>query len=79
MLIEDGAADNDETVDRYVVPTWGVESVQDVLTRAFPATEDAQGNLIALKTPEFNGTAAGLERVRPVRHRLVERLPVVQR
>lgn len=56
VLIEDGAADNDETVDRYVVPTWGVESVQDVLTRAFPATEDAQGNLIALKTPEFNGT-----------------------
>ena len=56
VLIEDGAADNDETVDRYVIPTWGVESVQDVLARAFPATEDAQGNLIALKTAEFNGT-----------------------
>lgn len=57
VFIEDGVEDGDETVDQYVIPTWGVETVQDVLTRYFPAGTDADGNLNALWTPEFNGDA----------------------
>jgi hypothetical protein len=55
VFIEDGVADGDESVDSYVIPTWGTESVQDVLTRYFPASVDVEGNLNALWTPEFNG------------------------
>ncbi|MGB3221008.1 MAG: hypothetical protein WBD79_26705, partial [Anaerolineae bacterium] len=55
VFIEDGVDDGDELVDSYVIPTWGVESVQDVLTRYFPASYDVDGNLSSLRTPEFNG------------------------
>ncbi|MBP7962824.1 MAG: hypothetical protein KBG20_18450 [Caldilineaceae bacterium] len=58
VFIEDGVEDGDESVDQYVIPTWGAETVQDVLTRYFPAGYDAEGNLNALWTPEFNGDAA---------------------
>ncbi len=56
IFIEDGVEDGDETVDSYVIPTWGTESVLDVMTRYFPASYDADGNLTALWTPEINGT-----------------------
>lgn len=55
VFIEDGVDDGDESVDSYVIPTWGQESVQDVLTRYFPAGYDLDGNLNALWTPEFDG------------------------
>ena len=55
VFIEDGVEDGDESVDMYVIPTWGVESVLDVLTRYFPHGEDAEGNLNSLWTPEFDG------------------------
>lgn len=55
VFIEDGVEDGDELVDSYVIPTWGTESVQDVLTRYFPAGYDAEDNLNALWTPEFDG------------------------
>lgn len=55
VYIEDGVDDGDELVDSYVIPTWGLESVQDVLTRFFPAGYDVDGNLNSLWTPEFNG------------------------
>ena len=55
FFIEDGVEDGDETVDYYVVPTWGTESVQDVLTRYLPAGVDNDGNLNSLWTPEFDG------------------------
>lgn len=58
VFIEDGVEDGNETVDQYVIPTWGVESVQDVLTRYFPHGEDIDGNLNALWTPEFDGINA---------------------
>ncbi len=51
VFVEDG----DETVDTYVVPTWGVETVQDVVQRYLPSSEDPEGNLASLWTPEFNG------------------------
>jgi len=55
VFIEDGVEDGDELVDMYVIPTWGVESVQDVLTRYFPAGYDVDGYLNSLWTPEFDG------------------------
>ncbi len=60
VFIEDGVEDGDETVDSYVIPTWGVENIQDVLTRYFrcPSGQtctDADGNLNALWTPEYDG------------------------
>ncbi len=55
IFIEDGVEDGDESVDSYVIPTWGNESVLDVLTRYFPAGYDAEDNLNALWTPEFDG------------------------
>ncbi|PDV97123.1 CARDB domain-containing protein [Candidatus Chloroploca asiatica] len=58
VFIEDGVEDGDETVDQYVIPTWGAESVQDVLMRYFPHAEDVDGNLNSLWTPEFNGINA---------------------
>jgi hypothetical protein len=56
VYIEDGVDDGDELVDSYVIPTWGEESVQDVLARYFPAGYDEEGNINALWTPEYNGT-----------------------
>ena len=58
FFIEDGVHDNDELVDSYVIPTWGNETVQDVLTRYFPHGVDSENNLNSLDTPEFNGTNA---------------------
>ncbi|HNB54958.1 MAG TPA: thrombospondin type 3 repeat-containing protein, partial [Anaerolineales bacterium] len=55
LFLEDGVEDQDELVDTYVIPTWGTESVQDVLTRYFPSAVDTDGNLTSLWTPEFNG------------------------
>jgi hypothetical protein len=56
VYLEDGVDDNDESVDMYVIPTWQPESVEDVLTRYFPANYDNEGLLNSLWTPEFNGT-----------------------
>lgn len=58
FFIEDGVADNDETLDMYIIPTWGTESVQDVLGRYFPIGTDADGYINSIQSPEFSGTAA---------------------
>jgi hypothetical protein len=55
VFIEDGVDDSDELVDSYVIPTWDVETIQDVLTRYFPHSVDSDGNLNLLWTPEFDG------------------------
>ena len=52
IAIEDGKDDGDELIDTYLIPTWGEETVLDVLARYFPHTADADGNLIAIWTPE---------------------------
>ena len=52
LAIEDGLQDGDEAIDTYLVPTWGEETVLDVLARYFPHTADAEGDLVALWTPE---------------------------
>ncbi len=53
IAIEDGMDDGDEAIDTYLIPTWGEETVMDVLARYFPHTLDAYGNLIAIWTPEY--------------------------
>jgi PKD repeat protein len=53
VAIEDGTDDGDEAIDTYLIPTWGTETVLDVLARYFPHTADADGNLIAIWTPEY--------------------------
>ena len=53
LAIEDGAADGDEAIDNYLIPTWGDETVLDVLARYFPHTTDENGMLIAVWTPEY--------------------------
>jgi len=53
IAIEDGTDDGDELIDTYLIPTWGTETVLDVLARYFPHTTDADGNLIAIWTPEY--------------------------
>ena len=79
VFIEDGVEDGDETVDTYVIPTWGVESVQDVLTRYFrcPPGQRRRGRQPqrALDAGVRRGQPADVARALPLRHRLVERLP----
>jgi hypothetical protein len=53
VAMEDGTDDGDEAIDTYLIPTWGTETVLDVLGRYFPHTADADGNLIAIWTPEY--------------------------
>ena len=53
VAIEDGSDDGDEAIDSYLIPTWGQETVMDVLTRYFPHETDADGNLTAIWTPEY--------------------------
>jgi PKD repeat protein len=53
VAMEDGTDDGDEAIDTYLIPTWGTETVLDVLARYFPHTTDADGNLIAIWTPEY--------------------------
>ncbi|MCA0352064.1 MAG: carboxypeptidase regulatory-like domain-containing protein [Chloroflexi bacterium] len=52
IAIEDGTADNDELIEDFLIPTWGDETAFDVLARYFPTTTDANGQLIAVWTPE---------------------------
>ncbi len=53
LAMEDGYDDLDETVDTYLIPVWDPsDTVQDVAKRYFPVVEDADGNLLAVFTPE---------------------------
>jgi uncharacterized repeat protein (TIGR01451 family) len=54
IFSEGGADDASSTVDSYVLPTWGTESVQDVLARYFPTVTDADGLVNSLSTPTFS-------------------------
>lgn len=51
--VEDGLEDGEEEIDWYFIPTFDGELVIDVLKRYFPAQIDAEGDLIALWTPEY--------------------------
>lgn len=54
IYVDDGVADNDELVDQYVLPTWGNETVQDVIARYFRIGMDDEGLMNAIWTPEFS-------------------------
>ncbi|MBI1299254.1 hypothetical protein GC175_30350, partial [bacterium] len=53
IAIEDGTADGNEVIDSYLIPTWGQETVLDVLARYFPHATDANGMMTAIWTPEY--------------------------
>ena len=60
--IEDGWADGDDIMDLYLMPCFGnpcgvdpTETLQTVIQRGFPTTEDDNGNLLSITTPEVNG------------------------
>ncbi|NOX61185.1 MAG: hypothetical protein GXP42_04460 [Chloroflexi bacterium] len=52
VAIEDGVDDGDEAIDTYLIPTWGDETVLDVLARYFPHEVDENGMMVAIWTPE---------------------------
>lgn len=52
VAIDDGIADGDELIDAYVIPTWGSETLLDVLARYFPHETDLNGTVTAIWTPE---------------------------
>ncbi len=53
LAMEDGTDDGDEAIDTYLIPTWGEETVLDVLGRYFPHTTDENGMMVAVWTPEY--------------------------
>ena len=51
--MEDGYDDLNQTVDTYLIPVWDPsDTLQDVIKRYFKVTEDDQGNLLSIFTPE---------------------------
>ncbi len=53
IAMEDGTDDGDESIDPYLLPTWGDETALDVLARYFPHETDADGTITAIWTPEY--------------------------
>jgi hypothetical protein len=53
IAIEDGTDDGDEAIDTYLIPTWGQETVLNVLARYFPHQTDVNGMMTAIWTPEY--------------------------
>ena len=68
LAMEDGTDDGDESIDTYLIPTWGAETVLDVLARYFPHETDADGMMIAIWTPEYRADTPGWC-VEPATHR----------
>ncbi|MEM7531660.1 MAG: dockerin type I domain-containing protein [Chloroflexota bacterium] len=52
VMLEDGTDDGNEAIDTYLIPTWGQETVLDVLMRYFPYETDDNDSIIAIWTPE---------------------------
>ena len=55
--IDDGVADGEEDLDKYLIPTWGVEDYQDVLLRADPVLSfetSESGHIKAVTVPQFD-------------------------
>lgn len=52
--IDDDTWDGDEDIDSYLIPTWGIETYQDVVRRYFKGSETANGDLLTIFTPEYN-------------------------
>ena len=61
--IDDGWADGNETMDMFILPCFGIpcgidpnETIQTILQRGFSTTEDEDGSLLSISTPEVDGT-----------------------
>lgn len=52
--VDDDTWDGDEEIDTYLIPTWGVETYQDVVRRYFKGSETAGGDLSTIFTPEYD-------------------------
>jgi hypothetical protein len=55
--IDDGVADGQEEIDKYLMPTWGTETYQDVLRRAEPVLSfetSPTGDITAVTVPQFD-------------------------
>jgi hypothetical protein len=53
IALEDGMGDGDDLIDTYLIPTWGQETVLNVVTRYFPHETDSSGIITAIWTPEY--------------------------
>jgi hypothetical protein len=90
LAIEDGTADGDEAIDAYLIPTWGDETVLDVLARYFPphgrrrrqpdrhldaGVPQRHAPLVRRTAGRGHGRPAdALVQTRPLHRRLVERV-----
>jgi len=52
--VDDDTWDGNETIDSYLIPTWGTETYQDLLKRYFPVTETPDGDILSIYTPEYD-------------------------
>ena len=52
VSVDDGVDDEDQTIERIILPTWGSETNLEILTRYFPYETDVDGHVIGLFTPE---------------------------
>lgn len=53
IAIEDGFEDGDQNIQKYLIPFFQGDMVNDVLMRYFPHTLDSDGEITALWTPEY--------------------------
>jgi hypothetical protein len=54
--VDDDTWDGDERLDRYLIPTWGIETYQQVLKRYFQLSETEGGDLLSVQMPEYTST-----------------------
>ena len=52
--VDDDTWDGDEEIDSYLIPTWGVETYQEVIRRYFRGRENEYGDLSSIISPEFD-------------------------
>ena len=60
VAIEDGQDDNNETIDTYLIPTWGDEKVLHVLARYFPYTTNLGSANLGNPTDVITGTLTAI-------------------
>jgi hypothetical protein len=53
IAVEDGSEDGNADLESYLIPTWGSETVLQVIARYFPHEADSNGTITAIWTPEY--------------------------
>ena len=59
IALEDSVDDGNEVIDSYLIPTWGSETVLNVVARYFPHETDSTGTITAIWTPEYRSDNPG--------------------